>query len=73
MDLTNEHIGKTLLRFSLPIVLAFLLQSLYGIADLFVVGIAIGLAFPVSTLITVAVYLLAFAKGIWKESSIVLE
>ena len=38
MDLTKDHIGKTLLRFSMPIVLAFFLQSVYGVADLFVVG-----------------------------------
>ncbi|MBR0381228.1 MAG: MATE family efflux transporter [Eubacterium sp.] len=38
MDLTKESIGKTLITFSLPIVLAFLLQSVYGVVDLFVVG-----------------------------------
>ncbi|MBR5047710.1 MAG: MATE family efflux transporter [Eubacterium sp.] len=38
MDLTKGSIGKTLIKFSLPIVLAFLLQSVYSIADLFVVG-----------------------------------
>ena len=38
MDLTKDPIGKTLLKFSLPIVAAFLLQSIYGVADLFIVG-----------------------------------
>ena len=38
MDLTTGRIGKTLIQFSMPIVLAFLLQSIYGVADLFVVG-----------------------------------
>ena len=38
MDLTSGRIGKTLVKFSMPIVLAFLLQSIYGVADLFVVG-----------------------------------
>ena len=38
MDLTTGRIGKTLVKFSMPIVLAFLLQSIYGVADLFVVG-----------------------------------
>ena len=38
MDLTTGRIGKTLVQFSMPIVLAFLLQSIYGVADLFVVG-----------------------------------
>ena len=38
MDLTKDSIGKTLLRFSIPIVMAFFLQSVYGVVDLFVVG-----------------------------------
>ena len=38
MDLTSDPIGKTMLRFSIPIVLAFFLQSVYGIADLLIVG-----------------------------------
>ncbi len=36
MDLTSDHIGKTMLRFSIPIVLAFFLQSVYGIVDLLI-------------------------------------
>ncbi len=60
MDLTKDNIGKTLLRFSIPIVMAFLLQSVYGI----------GLAFPISTAVTVIVYLIPFFKGVWKESTI---
>ena len=34
-------------------------------------GVAgIGLAFPISTAVTVLVYLLPFAKGVWKESTV---
>lgn len=38
MNLTKDPIVKTLMKFSLPIVAAFLLQSVYGVADLFIVG-----------------------------------
>lgn len=37
-DLTKGHITKTLLRFTAPFLLANLLQTLYGIVDLFIVG-----------------------------------
>lgn len=38
MDLTQNSIFKTLLKFSIPFVLSFLLQSLYSIIDLVVIG-----------------------------------
>lgn len=38
ISLTEGRIGKTLLTFALPFLLASLLQALYGAADLFVVG-----------------------------------
>ena len=38
VDLTKDPIGKALIKFSIPIVLGFMLQSVYGIVDLFVVG-----------------------------------
>lgn len=37
-DLTTGSIGKTILRFSLPFLLSFFLQTLYGMADLFIIG-----------------------------------
>lgn len=37
-DLTTDRIGRTVLRFCLPYLLANCLQSLYGIVDLFVIG-----------------------------------
>lgn len=37
-DLTTNRIGRTVLRFCLPYLLANCLQSLYGIVDLFVIG-----------------------------------
>ncbi len=38
MDLTQGKIGKALLQFSIPFLLASLLQAFYGAVDLFVVG-----------------------------------
>ena len=38
LSLTEGAIGKTLLRFAVPFLLASLLQALYGAVDLFVVG-----------------------------------
>lgn len=37
-DLTTGSIGKIILRFSLPYLLSFFLQTLYGMADLFIIG-----------------------------------
>jgi putative MATE family efflux protein len=37
-DLTTGHVTKTLINFSLPFLLANLLQTLYGIVDMLVVG-----------------------------------
>ena len=37
-DLTTGSIGKTILYFSLPYLLSFFLQTLYGMADLFIIG-----------------------------------
>ena len=37
-DLTTGSIGKNILKFSLPYFLAYFLQTLYGMADLFIIG-----------------------------------
>lgn len=37
-DLTTGSIWKTMIRFSLPFLLAYFLQTLYGLADLFIIG-----------------------------------
>ena len=37
-DLTEGSVGKTLLLFAVPFLIANILQSLYGAVDLFVVG-----------------------------------
>ncbi len=37
-DLTAGSVGKTLIRFSLPFFLSYFLQTLYGMADLFIIG-----------------------------------
>ena len=37
-DLTTGSVFKTVIHFSLPYLLSYFLQTLYGMADLFVVG-----------------------------------
>lgn len=37
-DLTTGSIGKNIFRFSLPYFLSYFLQTLYGMADLFIIG-----------------------------------
>ena len=37
-DLTTGSIGRNILKFSLPYFLSYFLQTLYGIADLFIIG-----------------------------------
>ena len=37
-NLTTGSVPKTLLRFSLPYLLSYFLQTLYGLADLFIIG-----------------------------------
>ena len=37
-DLTKGKIGRTLFLFALPFMISYLLQTLYGLADLFVIG-----------------------------------
>lgn len=37
-DLTTGSVGKAVIRFSLPFLLSYFLQTLYGMADLFIIG-----------------------------------
>ena len=37
-NLTNGSVLKTVVSFSLPYLLSYLLQTLYGMADLFIIG-----------------------------------
>lgn len=37
-NLTTGSVGKTVIRFSLPFFLSYFLQTLYGMADLFIIG-----------------------------------
>lgn len=37
-NLTTGSVGKTILFFSLPYLLSYFLQTLYGMADLFIIG-----------------------------------
>lgn len=38
-NLTNGSVFKTLISFSLPFLLSYFLQTLYGMADLLIIGI----------------------------------
>ena len=37
-NLTTGSVGKNILIFSLPYLLSYFLQTLYGMADLFIIG-----------------------------------
>ena len=37
-NLTTDSVGRQLIGFSLPYLLSYLLQTLYGMADLFIIG-----------------------------------
>ena len=37
-NLTEGSVWKTLIRFSLPFLLSYFLQTLYGMADLYIIG-----------------------------------
>ncbi|MCH5198605.1 MAG: MATE family efflux transporter [Oscillospiraceae bacterium] len=37
-DLTNQKLSKTIIGFSVPFLLSYFLQTLYGMADLFIIG-----------------------------------
>lgn len=37
-NLTTGNVGKNILIFSLPYLLSYFLQTLYGMADLFIIG-----------------------------------
>ncbi len=38
LDLTRGSVFKNVVRFSLPYLLSYFLQTLYGMADLFIIG-----------------------------------
>ena len=44
VDLTNGRIGRSIILFSLPMILGNLLQQLYNVADTLIVGRTIGAA-----------------------------
>ena len=43
-DLTAGSVFKTVIYFSLPYLLSYFLQTLYGMADLFIVGQFVGVS-----------------------------
>ena len=45
-DLTSGSVLKNIFTFSLPYLLSYFLQTRYGMADLFIIGIEIAVLFP---------------------------
>ena len=45
-DLTSGSVLKNIFTFSLPYLFSYFLQTLYGMADLFIIGIEIAVMFP---------------------------
>ena len=48
-DLTQDSVLKNVIRFSLPYLLSYFLQTLYGMADLFIIGQFEGVTFATGT------------------------
>ena len=71
-QLTKGHITKSLLFFSLPMILGNLLQQFYNIADTFIVGqyigsnalAAVGSSFTIMTFLTSIILGLCMGSGI---------
>ena len=71
-DLTKGNITKSLLLFSLPMILGNLLQQLYNVADTFIVGkyigsdalAAVGSSFTIMTFLTSIILGLCMGSGI---------
>ena len=75
-DLTAGSVFKTVIYFSLPYLLSYFLQTLYGMADLFIVGQFGGVSSTtavsmVSIVICVGgfVWMNKHTENIWKERS----
>ena len=72
IDLTKGNITKSLLLFSLPMILGNLLQQLYNVADTFIVGkyigsdalAAVGSSFTIMTFLTSIILGLCMGSGI---------
>ena len=79
-NLTNGSVMKHILRFSLPYLLAYFLQTLYGMADLFIIGqfegvagtTAVAVGSQVMHLITVMLVGLAMGSTVLIESLFVI-
>lgn len=71
-DLTTGSVFKTVIYFSLPYLLSYFLQTLYGMADLFIVGqfggvsstTAVSIGSQIMHMLTVMIVLLAAVRPI---------
>lgn len=71
-SLTSGHIGKALIKFSTPMILANLLQQLYNIADTIIVGktlgpvalVAVGSSYALMVLLTSIILGLCMGSGV---------
>ena len=71
LDLTRGSVLKNVVRFSLPYLLSYFLQTLYGMADLFIIGqyagveatTAVSVGSQVMHMLTVMIVGLANAAG----------
>ena len=75
-DLTTGSVFKTVIYFSLPYLLSYFLQTLYGMADLFIVGQFGGVSSTTAVsmgsiviCVGVFVWMNNTRKNIWKERS----
>ena len=70
-NLTTGSVGRQLIGFSLPYLLSYLLQTLYGMADLFIIGqyegvagtTAVAVGSQVMHMLTVMIVGLARSRG----------
>ena len=66
-DLTAGSVFKTVIYFSLPYLLSYFLQTLYGMADLFIVGQFGGVSS--TTAVSMVSIVICVGVFIWKERS----
>ena len=70
-DLTRGSVLKNVVRFSLPYLLSYFLQTLYGMADLFIVGqYARLLAYTKAHGLVAGFSRESYIDGIWNKESV---
>ena len=64
-DLTTGSVGKAVIRFSLPFLLSYFLQTLYGMADLFIIGQFNGV--ESTTAVSIGSQVMKTLRGGWRR------